>query len=130
MRILLSCLICITFSGVLSAQSSVASIPDWKREDNNGQVRFTPAVLFNNIPLHYDVYPPLPGGKDDLPGWLQTVFAGQGGLSGPIAPPFTDWALPEARLKYRNQNLTDKPARYIEMRIFDKDKPASEAVTN
>jgi len=29
---------------------------------------------------------------------------------------------------HRQQNLTDKPARYIEMRIFDKDKPASEAV--
>ncbi len=43
----------------------------------------------------------------DLPGWLQTVFAGQGGLSGPIAPPFTDWALPESRLKYRTQNLTE-----------------------
>jgi quercetin dioxygenase-like cupin family protein len=31
---------------------------------------------------------------------------------------------------HRQQNLTDKPARYIEMRIFDKDKPASEAATN
>jgi quercetin dioxygenase-like cupin family protein len=30
---------------------------------------------------------------------------------------------------HRQQNLADKPARYIEMRIFDKDKPASEAVT-
>jgi quercetin dioxygenase-like cupin family protein len=30
---------------------------------------------------------------------------------------------------HRQQNLTDKPARYIEMRIFDKGKPASEAVT-
>ena len=29
---------------------------------------------------------------------------------------------------HRQQNLTDKPARYIEMRIFDKDKPASEPV--
>jgi quercetin dioxygenase-like cupin family protein len=28
---------------------------------------------------------------------------------------------------HRQQNLTDKPARYIEMRIFDKGKPASEA---
>jgi quercetin dioxygenase-like cupin family protein len=27
---------------------------------------------------------------------------------------------------HRQQNLTDKPARYIEMRIFDKGKPASE----
>ena len=31
---------------------------------------------------------------------------------------------------HRQQNLTDKPARYIEMRIFDKDKPASEQVAN
>jgi len=31
---------------------------------------------------------------------------------------------------HRQQNLTDKPARYIEMRIFDKDKPAAEQVTN
>ena len=29
---------------------------------------------------------------------------------------------------HRQQNLTDKPARYIEMRIFDKDKPAAERV--
>ena len=29
---------------------------------------------------------------------------------------------------HRQQNLTDKPARYIEMRIFDKGKPASEAM--
>ena len=29
---------------------------------------------------------------------------------------------------HRQQNLTDKPARYIEMRIFDKDKPASDQV--
>src|SRR3954471_2990604 len=29
---------------------------------------------------------------------------------------------------HRQQNLSDKPARYIEMRIFDKGKPASEAV--
>jgi quercetin dioxygenase-like cupin family protein len=27
---------------------------------------------------------------------------------------------------YRQQNLSGRPARYIEMRIFDKDKPASE----
>jgi quercetin dioxygenase-like cupin family protein len=27
---------------------------------------------------------------------------------------------------HRQQNLTDKPARYIEMRIFDKGKPAAE----
>ncbi len=27
---------------------------------------------------------------------------------------------------HRQQNLTDKPARYIEMRVFDKDKPAAE----
>jgi quercetin dioxygenase-like cupin family protein len=31
---------------------------------------------------------------------------------------------------HRQQNLTDKPARYIEMRIFDKGKPASEAVAD
>jgi quercetin dioxygenase-like cupin family protein len=29
---------------------------------------------------------------------------------------------------HRQQNLGDKPARYIEMRIFDKGKPASEAM--
>jgi quercetin dioxygenase-like cupin family protein len=29
---------------------------------------------------------------------------------------------------HRQQNLTDKPARYIEMRIFDKGKPAAEQV--
>ena len=29
---------------------------------------------------------------------------------------------------HRQQNLSGKPARYIEMRIFDKDKPASEEV--
>jgi quercetin dioxygenase-like cupin family protein len=29
---------------------------------------------------------------------------------------------------HRQQNLTDKPTRYIEMRIFDKGKPASEQV--
>jgi len=29
---------------------------------------------------------------------------------------------------HRQQNLTNRPARYIEMRIFDKGKPASEAV--
>jgi quercetin dioxygenase-like cupin family protein len=29
---------------------------------------------------------------------------------------------------HRQQNLSDKPARYIEMRIFDKGKPASEAM--
>jgi len=30
---------------------------------------------------------------------------------------------------HRQQNLSDKPARYIEMRIFDKDKPAAEQVS-
>jgi quercetin dioxygenase-like cupin family protein len=30
---------------------------------------------------------------------------------------------------HRQQNLSDKPARYIELRIFDKDKPAAEQVT-
>jgi quercetin dioxygenase-like cupin family protein len=29
---------------------------------------------------------------------------------------------------HRQQNLSDKPARYIEMRVFDKGKPASEPV--
>ena len=29
---------------------------------------------------------------------------------------------------HRQQNLSDKPARYIEMRIFDKDQPAAEQV--
>ena len=29
---------------------------------------------------------------------------------------------------HRQQNLSGRPARYIEMRIFDKDKPASEEV--
>ena len=29
---------------------------------------------------------------------------------------------------HRQQNLSDKPARYIEMRVFDKGKPASEAM--
>ena len=29
---------------------------------------------------------------------------------------------------HRQQNLSDKPARYIEMRVFDKGKPASEVV--
>ena len=30
---------------------------------------------------------------------------------------------------HRQQNLSGKPARYIELRIFDKDKPAAEQVT-
>ena len=34
------------------------------------------------------------------------------------------------RTVHRQQNLTDNPARYIEMRIFDKDKPASEQVND
>jgi quercetin dioxygenase-like cupin family protein len=29
---------------------------------------------------------------------------------------------------HRQQNLSGRPARYIEMRIFDKDKPASEQI--
>jgi quercetin dioxygenase-like cupin family protein len=29
---------------------------------------------------------------------------------------------------HRQQNLSDKPARYIEMRVFDKGKPASEVM--
>lgn len=43
----------------------------------------------------------------DIPGWIQVVSAGQGGLSGPIAPAFTDWALPESRLKYHAQNIAE-----------------------
>jgi quercetin dioxygenase-like cupin family protein len=31
---------------------------------------------------------------------------------------------------HRQQNLSDKPARYIEMRIFDKGKPPSEIMGN
>ena len=31
---------------------------------------------------------------------------------------------------HRQQNLGDKPARYIEMRVFDKGKPASEPVAD
>ena len=31
---------------------------------------------------------------------------------------------------HRNQNLTDKPARSIELNITDKDKPQTEQVTN
>ena len=31
---------------------------------------------------------------------------------------------------HRNQNLTDKPARSIELNITDKDKPQTEPVTN
>jgi quercetin dioxygenase-like cupin family protein len=31
---------------------------------------------------------------------------------------------------HRQQNLSDKPARYIEMRVFDKGKPASEPVAD
>jgi quercetin dioxygenase-like cupin family protein len=31
---------------------------------------------------------------------------------------------------HRNQNLTDKPARMIELNIIDKDKPQAEPVTN
>jgi hypothetical protein len=30
---------------------------------------------------------------------------------------------------HRNQNMTDKPARSIELNIMDKDKPALELVT-
>ena len=31
---------------------------------------------------------------------------------------------------HRNQNLTDKPARAINLNIMDKDKPQTEVVTN
>ena len=39
-----------------------------------------------------------------------------------------DWNHVPRGTIHRQQNLTDKPARYIEMRIFDKGKPASEQV--
>ena len=39
-----------------------------------------------------------------------------------------DWNYVPRGTVHRQQNLSGKPARYIEMRIFDKDKPASEAV--
>jgi ABC-type transport system substrate-binding protein len=43
----------------------------------------------------------------DIPGWIQAIVGGQGFLTGPIAPPFTNWALPEAKLKYHAQNLSE-----------------------
>jgi quercetin dioxygenase-like cupin family protein len=39
-----------------------------------------------------------------------------------------DWVHVPRGTIHRNQNLSDKPARYIELRIFDKDKPAAEQV--
>ena len=39
-----------------------------------------------------------------------------------------DWNYVPRGTVHRQQNLTGRPARYIEMRVFDKDKPASEAV--
>jgi quercetin dioxygenase-like cupin family protein len=40
-----------------------------------------------------------------------------------------DWNYVPRGTVHRQQNLSDKPARYIEMRVFDKDKPAAEQVT-
>jgi quercetin dioxygenase-like cupin family protein len=39
-----------------------------------------------------------------------------------------DWNYVPRGTVHRQQNLSGKPARYIEMRIFDKGKPASEPV--
>src|SRR5262245_52646784 len=39
-----------------------------------------------------------------------------------------DWNYVPRGTVHRQQNLTDKPARYIEMRIFDKGVPAAEQV--
>jgi quercetin dioxygenase-like cupin family protein len=39
-----------------------------------------------------------------------------------------DWNYVPRGTVHRQQNLSGKPARYIEMRVFDKGKPASEAV--
>lgn len=43
----------------------------------------------------------------DIPGWIQAIVGGQGFLTGPIAPPFKNWALPESALKYHAQNLAE-----------------------
>jgi quercetin dioxygenase-like cupin family protein len=39
-----------------------------------------------------------------------------------------DWNHVPRGTVHRQQNLTNRPARYIEMRIFDKGKPASEQI--
>ena len=39
-----------------------------------------------------------------------------------------DWNYVPRGTIHRQQNLSGKPARYIEMRIFDKGKPAAEQV--
>jgi quercetin dioxygenase-like cupin family protein len=41
-----------------------------------------------------------------------------------------DWNYVPRGTVHRQQNLSGKPARYIEMRIFDKGKPAAEQVPN
>ena len=41
-----------------------------------------------------------------------------------------DWNYVPRGTVHRQQNLSGKPARYIEMRIFDKGKPAAEQVTD
>ncbi len=43
----------------------------------------------------------------DVPGWIQAIVGGQGFLTGPMAPPFTNWALPENKLKYHALNLAE-----------------------
>jgi quercetin dioxygenase-like cupin family protein len=39
-----------------------------------------------------------------------------------------DWNYVPRGTVHRQQNLSDKPARYIEMRVFDKGVPAAEQV--
>jgi oxalate decarboxylase/phosphoglucose isomerase-like protein (cupin superfamily) len=39
-----------------------------------------------------------------------------------------DWNYVPRGTIHRQQNLSGKPARYIEMRIFDKGKPAAEQI--
>ena len=41
-----------------------------------------------------------------------------------------DWVYVPRGTVHRNQNLTDKPARAINLNIMDKDKPQTEQVTN
>lgn len=40
----------------------------------------------------------------DIPGWIQTIENGQGVMTGPIAPQFAQWGLPESRLKFHKQD--------------------------
>jgi quercetin dioxygenase-like cupin family protein len=41
-----------------------------------------------------------------------------------------DWVYVPRGTVHRNQNMSDKPARSIELNITDKDKPQAEQVTN